>query len=401
MMDSVGAFKVTQSLFDGDDMARSTVTTQRTKRATAEPRWKSNAETWSQFQCRHYKWRKGLPSNASCVRAAIPVSEGKVPASTAKDTFFQVGLSVLGGGPFNPVVGGRFAGAGSVAVISRPGGGLRFDMTVVGERIGGARPAAGTAPKPTSASAQSPMDTTSPPRSSAQSPMDTTSPPRSSAQSPMDTTSPPRSNAQSPMSATPSSPASGPKIDVDTPASPGLYSNEKGMLEKKTFSTVYRVAPASARDAIRQHGFAPSGHFGGIDKMISGDALIVSETADGARIFGDSEYGPGCYDLYEIDASGFKGASLQDNVDFNTRVIATRLGYTPEALESMPPREVAEGALEFREAHVDAGAGDPRRVKIIEYGTLPPRVELNASPVSGESSGGSQSDGDAQVTPAR
>jgi hypothetical protein len=370
----------------------------RPKRANLEPKWQSNAESWAQFQCRHYKWRIGMSSDASCAGAAVPASEGRTRTATAKDAVFGVLLSISAGGPFNPMVGGRFAGAASVAAMSRPGGGLRFDMAIAGERAGEARAAAGVEPAAASTSAQSPMDTTSPPRSNAQSPMDTTSPPRSNVQSPMDTTSPPHSNAQSPMDTTPSSSGTGPDIGPRTPASRAMYPNQKGMLEKKTFSTVYRAAPVTERDAIEHRGFAPSTDFGGIDNMISGDALIVSETAEGARIFGDSEYGPGYYDLYEIDASGFKGASLQDNVDFNTRVVATRLGYTPDALKSMPPREVAEGALEFKEAHIDAGAGDPHRVRRIEYGTLPPRVESNESPASGESRSDSDTGAGFRVT---
>ncbi|CAB3772024.1 hypothetical protein [Paraburkholderia solisilvae] len=417
----------------------------RVKRAQFKPRWQSNKESWAEFQCRYYNWRMGLPARTSCVGSKIPPREGRTPDARPADIALQVALSFVSGGPFNPVIGGRFAGAGSVAVLSRPGGGLRFDLTIVGERPVGARPATAAAAERTGAPTQSPMDTTSPPRSNAQSPMDTASQPRSNAQSPMDTASPPRSNAQSPMDTAspprsnaqspmdtvspphsnaqtpmdipppssdalsgkptsastrahdfpapkPAAATAGANIEVHTPASQGLYLNRQGMLEKKAFSTVYRVAPVSERDAIQQYGFLPSTHFGGIDKMISGDALIVSETADGARVFGDGEYGPGCYDLYEIDARGYIGASLQDNVDFNTRVMASRLGYTREALESMPPRDIAEGALEFREAHIDAAAGGPHRLRLIEYGALPPPASLNDVLHGGKTGSGSASD---------
>ncbi|MFM0341071.1 hypothetical protein [Paraburkholderia fungorum] len=146
------------------------------------------------------------------------------------------------------------------------------------------------------------------------------------------------------------------------------------MLEKTTFTKVYRVDSGLHRDAILEHGFEPSAHFGGIGKMISGDAIIVSETLQGAQAFGDSEFGAGHYDIYEIDASGFKGASLKDNVDHNTAFTARQLGRTPEALKVMPPREVAEGALEFKEAHVDAAAGRPARIHIIERGVPRPQT---------------------------
>ncbi|MFC0399688.1 hypothetical protein [Paraburkholderia rhizosphaerae] len=371
----------------------------RAKRAQIEPKWQSNTQSWAQFQSRHYNWRMGLPPGTASTGARIPRTEGVSPKAPAKDVAFQILLAFIGGGPFNPVVGGRFAGAGSVAVVSRPTGGLRFDATFAGERPGVARPAGTLALQRGGASPQSPMDTTSPPRSNVQSPMDTTSPPRSNVQSPMDTASPPRSNVQSPMDTTPPlsealpRQAAGAANETHPPALQDMYLNDQRMLEKKTFSTVYRAAPASERDAILQHGFLPSKHFGGVDKLISGDALIVSETADGARIFGDSEYGSGCYDLYEIDARGFKGVSLQDNVSFNARSIASRFGYTPEVLQSMQPREVAEGALEFREAHIDATAGDARRVKLIEYGTLPPQFSPNDATANSGSSGDSASDG--------
>ena len=77
------------------------------------------------------------------------------------------------------------------------------------------------------------------------------------------------------------------------------------MLEKKSFTRVYRVAAIEDRSTIRANGFRPSTEFGGIQKMISGDVLIVAEDLDGAHAFGDGEYGPGHYDVYEIDATSW------------------------------------------------------------------------------------------------
>jgi hypothetical protein len=155
------------------------------------------------------------------------------------------------------------------------------------------------------------------------------------------------------------------------------------MLEKDSFNKVYRVDAGVNRDRILEQGFEPSAHFGGIDKMISGDAIIASETQEGARAFGDSEYGAGHYDLYEIDAGGLKGASLKDNIDYNTAFTARQLGRTPEALKVMAPREVAEGALEFREAHLDAAAGSPARIHLVDRGV--PRAQTPSD--SGDSTG--------------
>ncbi|WCM24770.1 hypothetical protein NDK50_28730 [Paraburkholderia bryophila] len=157
-----------------------------------------------------------------------------------------------------------------------------------------------------------------------------------------------------------------------------MHINEAGMLEKSSFSTVYRVEPPGLREEIAAHGFSPSHHFGGIQKMIQGDAIIVSETPEGARIFGNGEYGEGHYDLYAIDARGFKGASLKDNVDHNTEFVAHETGRTAEALKKLLPREVAEGALEFREAHIDAAAGRPNRLQLLERG-VPRETTSSAS----------------------
>ncbi len=147
-----------------------------------------------------------------------------------------------------------------------------------------------------------------------------------------------------------------------------MHINEVGMLEKSSFSTVYRVERPGLREEIAAHGFSPSNHFGGIQKMIQGDAIIVSETPEGARIFGNGEYGEGHYDLYAIDAKGYKGASLKDNVDYNTEFVAHATGRTAEALKKLPPREVAEGALEFLEAHIDAAAGQASKIHLLERG---------------------------------
>jgi hypothetical protein len=171
-----------------------------------------------------------------------------------------------------------------------------------------------------------------------------------------------------------------PNTDLSPEAVPsGMRVYETGMLEKTTFTKVYRVGSGLHRDAILEHGFDPSAHFGGIGKMISGDAIVVSETLEGARAFGDSEFGGGHYDLYEIDASGLKGASLKDNVEYNTAFTARQLGRKPEALKVMATREVAEGALEFREAHIDAAAGGPARIHLIERGVPCPQTSSNSA----------------------
>lgn len=159
--------------------------------------------------------------------------------------------------------------------------------------------------------------------------------------------------------------------------------NKKGMLEKTSFTTVYRVARVADRDAILSDGFIPSTQFEGMPKMIRGKALIVSETLEGAKAFGNGEFGAGHYDVYAIDARGLKGASLKDNVEFNTAFIAKKLGRTVEALKKLPPREIAEGALEFREAHLDAKAGRPDRIHLAERGVASPERTSSSDGESG------------------
>ncbi len=331
----------------------------RTRRRGVEPQYQSNKESWDEYQRRHCEWRGG-----ACL-GKPPENEGKSPPLTPGQIATSVVLSILGGGPLEPRPTGMGAEPGGASGVPLP-----------------SRPA-------------TPMDT-SPPPSRPATPMDT-SPPPSRPATPMDT-SPPRSRSASPVSEQRNlSPSSARRDSVESTHSstrpksadeanspnqdlnpefvpPGMRINEIGFLEKKAFPRVYRVDSGLNRAAILEHGFEPSSHFGGIKKMISGDALIVSETLEGARAFGDSEFGAGHYDLYEIKTKGLEGASLKDNVYFNTDFTARQLGRTPSALKKMAPREVAEGALEFREAHIDAAAGDPARIRLIERGMPRPQT---------------------------
>lgn len=326
----------------------------RTRREQAEPQWQSGKEDWGTFQDRHCQWRTG----GGCTRA--PENEGKSPPQTPSQIGTAVIVSIVGGGPLEP------------------------------------RPAPNDAPAAVAAGAPArsplPMDTSSPPPSRPPSPMDISSPESSRPPSQMDTSSPAADRAGRPAKSGSSLPSQSPSssvVDVhasnpdlspqDVPA--GMHVNGKGMLEKTTFSKVYRVDPGFHRDAILKNGFGASSRFEGIDKMIPGDAIIVSETQAGAKAFGDGEYGPGHYDIYEIDARGLNGASLQDNVDYNTVFTARQLGRTPQALKQMAPRDVAEGALEFREAHIDAAAGRPGRIHLVERGV--PRPQTPDSDSSG------------------
>jgi hypothetical protein len=357
----------------------------RTRRRGVEPQYQSNKESWDEYQRRHCEWRGG-----ACL-GKPPENEGKSPPLTPGQIATSVVLSILGGGPLEPRptgMGAEPGGASGVPLPSRP-------ATPMDTSPPPSRPATPMDTSPPPSRPATPMDT-SPPPSRPATPMDT-SPPPSRPATPMDT-SPPRSRSASPVSEQRNlSPSSARRDSVESTHSstrpksadeanspnqdlnpefvpPGMRINEIGFLEKKAFPRVYRVDSGLNRAAILEHGFEPSSHFGGIKKMISGDALIVSETLEGARAFGDSEFGAGHYDLYEIKTKGLEGASLKDNVYFNTDFTARQLGRTPSALKKMAPREVAEGALEFREAHIDAAAGDPARIRLIERGMPRPQT---------------------------
>ncbi|WP_156126722.1 hypothetical protein [Burkholderia sp. 9120] len=290
-----------------------------------EPRWQSSKETWSEFQCRHFNWNNR--QSGTCEAGSVPANEGKQPKQSTLDILLAISFAVLAGGP--------------TEMLQKPSG-----VPV--------RP-------------PSPMDV-SPAPSRPASPKDTS--PTPAAGRPDGTTADrPADSAQGSAPSASHAGIRGPNPYLSPNAVPrGMHINEVGMLEKSSFSTVYRVERPGLREEIAAHGFSPSNHFGGIQKMIQGDAIIVSETPEGARIFGNGEYGEGHYDLYAIDAKGYKGASLKDNVDYNTEFVAHETGRTAEALKKLPPREVAEGALEFIEAHIDAAAGQASKVHLLERG---------------------------------
>jgi hypothetical protein len=360
----------------------------RTPRREVEPQYQSNKESWDEYQKRHCEWRTG----GACL-GKPPEDEGKSPAPTPGQIATGVVLSIVGGGPLEPR---PVAEPGGMAGVPRP-------VTPMDTSPAPSRPATPMDTSPAPSRPATPMDT-SPAPSRPATPMDT-SPAPSRPATPMDTSpassppaspapeqsEPPPSLAESrPVDATTSgepstsaNEAASPNHDLrpaDVP--PGMHINEVGMLEKETFDSVYRVDSGRNRDAILEHGFEPSTHFGGVDKMISGDAIIVSESLAGALAFGDSEFGAGHYDLYSINARGLKGASLRDNVNYNTTFTARQLGRTPEALKALPPIEVAEGALAFREAHIDAAAGSPDRIHLVNRGAPRP-----SSSDSGSSAG--------------
>jgi hypothetical protein len=163
--------------------------------------------------------------------------------------------------------------------------------------------------------------------------------------------------------------------------------NNEGMLERSDIKKLYRADSPDSRDSIERDGFFPSEDFSGVDRMINRHAIIASETIEGARKFGDGRYGQGHYDIYEINADGATVASLQDNVRYNTEFMSKKLGWaTPDDLLKAQPKDVAEGALEFREVHADESVGQPGKFTLLERG-IPPFKRDHSESGSGSGSG--------------
>lgn len=149
----------------------------------------------------------------------------------------------------------------------------------------------------------------------------------------------------------------------DIPAGGRL--NRLGLIERSDLPKVYRVekkARVDRRCDPTQVGFLPSTRFGGVPKMIDGDAIIASRTRAAATYFGDTEFGRGEYRLYEIDTEGVPTVSLRENIDHNTAFAATAYGgISPESVAHMRAagdtsgmNEIDEGGYGFDEVHIPA-----------------------------------------------
>ncbi|WP_145509596.1 ADP-ribosyltransferase [Yersinia rochesterensis] len=70
---------------------------------TAEPKYQSNKESFSQYQARHCKWENGLPCKE------VPENQGKTPPPTSEEIALDIGLGILAGGPTPQPRGFRFS----------------------------------------------------------------------------------------------------------------------------------------------------------------------------------------------------------------------------------------------------------------------------------------------------
>ncbi|WP_243246526.1 RHS repeat-associated core domain-containing protein [Pseudomonas maioricensis] len=122
--------------------------------------------------------------------------------------------------------------------------------------------------------------------------------------------------------------------------------NSRGLLVRDKFGgKVYRADRREPGEVLQQ-GFHPSDEFTAIKKMISGRALIVAETLEGAIYYAANS--GHTYNFYEIDAGDIGGASLVENLLFNKRQLVEHITAYPE---ESPTSQTGE-ANNMYEAHL-------------------------------------------------
>ncbi|WP_207004434.1 dermonecrotic toxin domain-containing protein [Trinickia mobilis] len=152
--------------------------------------------------------------------------------------------------------------------------------------------------------------------------------------------------------------------------------NSKGLIEHTDFPILYRV-DASPPDEIAVDGFFPSTDFQGVPPMLDGAPLITSETRAGAdkvvsSLYSDSDRGH--YYLYAFDADGLKAVSLLDNQRYEPIQLGRLLRR--ESVAGLRPIDLAEGAGEFAETHVESNV-PVERIRLLETNDphLQPRLQ--------------------------
>ena len=147
--------------------------------------------------------------------------------------------------------------------------------------------------------------------------------------------------------------------------------NSRGMIERTDVPKLYRVEQSSRvqrRGDPTASGFIHSNNFSGPEKMLDGDVVIVSRSKEGAEHFGATEFG-GDYELYEIDSTGLRAVSLNENIDLNPQFTAVRQDDEPDWLDWLKQEnqlcDFAGGAHAFDEVHLSVAGLDPARIKHI------------------------------------
>lgn len=145
-----------------------------------------------------------------------------------------------------------------------------------------------------------------------------------------------------------------------SPPGTGDIENSRGFIERTHYGDYVYRADVSGPGP---EGFHNSEQFQGVRRMISGDnVLITSGSREGAIRFGDTEFGRGHYRLYRIDAREVRGASLMENVRNSSSGATRAFGQN---VSQMRPIDIAEGAGEFEEVHIDNSKITPDKIKEI------------------------------------
>lgn len=135
----------------------------------------------------------------------------------------------------------------------------------------------------------------------------------------------------------------------DTSFSTTARINSIGLLEQQGFpDKLYHVVQKNWSTEL---AFGDT-KFQYIDKMINDNALIVSETLDGAlrRLIGKTEP----HDIYQIDGHKVKGVSLKNNIKYNPDGLLEFLNLEPLSDNKYDIEVGTGGALAFDEAHIYA-----------------------------------------------
>jgi insecticidal toxin complex protein TccC len=192
-----------------------------------------------------------------------------------------------------------------------------------------------------------------------------------------DDASPSESDPGSPMS--PGSPDNPPSpttdqhfvLDLLNAAAPELrYDwNGRSLLIRDNFGgKVYRADQRKPYEVL-QDGFNPSDEFTAVKKMISGEALIVSETLEGAFFYAANSNHE--LNFYEIDATDVRGVSLTENLVVNNPAMLAHL----EVTASDSPSEQTGEANRMHEAHLRHSDLIHHGRPIVSLGLLTDEVE--------------------------
>lgn len=148
----------------------------------------------------------------------------------------------------------------------------------------------------------------------------------------------------------------------------GGYFNSRGMIERTDLPVLYRVEKAdrvARRGDPEDDGFRNSNFFGGPQKMMDGDVVVVSRTKEAAKHFGETEF-DGDYHLYEIDSHGIPAVSFNENIDHNPQFVEARQDEAPGTIERLRQQGhlqyFAESSYEFDEVHLDNDQLSPDRI---------------------------------------